>query len=175
EDFAMSVATLVREGALALSIAAFSCAGSAMAAQTPPPAGAMPVGRPRRVQSVQLKDLAAYGAPAATAVHVPGMAAAVVTVGRAVLEEGYGVRNVESDQPVDAHTIFAIASNTKALTAASLSMLADAGKLDMGGRVIEYLPWFRMSDPYVTHAMRVRDLLAHHSGLSLGAGDLLYW
>jgi CubicO group peptidase (beta-lactamase class C family) len=32
-----------------------------------------------------------------------------------------------------------------------------------------------MSDPYVTHEMRVRDLLAHRSGLSLGAGDLLYW
>jgi CubicO group peptidase (beta-lactamase class C family) len=32
-----------------------------------------------------------------------------------------------------------------------------------------------MSDPYVTHEMRIRDLLAHRSGLSLGAGDLLYW
>lgn len=42
-------------------------------------------------------------------------------------------------------------------------------------KVIEHLPWFRMSDPYVTNEMRVRDLLAHRSGLSLGAGDLLYW
>jgi CubicO group peptidase (beta-lactamase class C family) len=41
--------------------------------------------------------------------------------------------------------------------------------------VIEHLPWFRMSDPYITHEMRIRDLLAHRSGLSLGAGDLLYW
>ena len=32
-----------------------------------------------------------------------------------------------------------------------------------------------MSDPYVTGEMRVRDLLAHRSGLGLGAGDLLYW
>jgi CubicO group peptidase (beta-lactamase class C family) len=32
-----------------------------------------------------------------------------------------------------------------------------------------------MSDPYVTREMRIRDLLAHRSGLSLGAGDLLYW
>ena len=32
-----------------------------------------------------------------------------------------------------------------------------------------------MSDPYVTTEMRVRDLLAHRSGLGLGAGDLLYW
>jgi CubicO group peptidase (beta-lactamase class C family) len=32
-----------------------------------------------------------------------------------------------------------------------------------------------MSDPYVTGEMRIRDLLAHRSGLSLGAGDLLFW
>ncbi|MDO5506679.1 MAG: serine hydrolase, partial [Pseudoxanthomonas suwonensis] len=38
-----------------------------------------------------------------------------------------------------------------------------------------HLPWFRMADPYVTREMRIRDLLVHRSGLSLGAGDLLYW
>jgi CubicO group peptidase (beta-lactamase class C family) len=41
--------------------------------------------------------------------------------------------------------------------------------------VIDHLPWFRMSDPYITREMRVRDLLAHRSGLGLGAGDLLFW
>ncbi|HET7268726.1 MAG TPA: serine hydrolase [Oleiagrimonas sp.] len=135
----------------------------------------MPVGQPQLVQSDRLEHLDAYVNRVLKTFDVPGIAVAIVKDGKVVLEKGYGVRNVESGKPVDAHTIFAIASNTKAFTAASLSMLADAGKLKMGGRVIKYLPWFRMSDPYVTHAMRVRDLLAHHSGLSLGAGDLLYW
>ena len=58
---------------------------------------------------------------------------------------------------------------------AALSMLADEGKLDMDDRVVDHLPWFRMSDTYVTGEMRIRDLLAHRSGLGLGAGDLLYW
>jgi CubicO group peptidase (beta-lactamase class C family) len=71
--------------------------------------------------------------------------------------------------------LFAIASNTKAFTSASLSMLADEGKLSLDDRVVDILPWFQMSDAYVTREMRVRDLLAHRSGLSLGAGDLLYW
>ena len=71
--------------------------------------------------------------------------------------------------------MFAIASNTKAFTAAALQMLAEDGKLDMDDRVIDHLPWFRMSDPYITREMRIRDLLAHRSGLGLGAGDLLYW
>jgi CubicO group peptidase (beta-lactamase class C family) len=41
--------------------------------------------------------------------------------------------------------------------------------------VIDYVPWFQMSDPYVTREMTVRDLLVHRSGLGLGAGDLLWW
>ncbi|MBE2211594.1 MAG: serine hydrolase [Xanthomonadaceae bacterium] len=106
---------------------------------------------------------------------VPGIAVAIVKDGRVVLERGYGLREIGKPEKVDAHTMFAIASNTKAFTATALQMLAEDGKLDMNDRVIDHLPWFRMSDPYITHDMRIRDLLAHRSGLSLGAGDLLYW
>ncbi|HPM55798.1 MAG TPA: serine hydrolase [Thermomonas sp.] len=106
---------------------------------------------------------------------VPGVAVAIVKDGQVVLERGYGVRKLGEPVKVDAHTMFAIASNTKAFTAAALNMLQDEGKLKTTDRVIDHLPWFRMSDPYVTREMRIRDLLAHRSGLSLGAGDLLYW
>ncbi|MEQ4573728.1 MAG: serine hydrolase [Gammaproteobacteria bacterium] len=106
---------------------------------------------------------------------VPGIAVAIVEDGQVVLERGYGVREAGKPGAVEATTPFAIASNTKAFTAASLSILADEGKLKLDDRVIDHLPWFRMSDPYVTGEMRIRDLLAHRSGLSLGAGDLLFW
>ena len=106
---------------------------------------------------------------------VPGIAVAIVQDGRVVLERGYGVKEQGKPGKVDERTLFAIASNTKAFTAAALEMLAADGKLQMDDRVIDHLPWFRMSDPYVTREMRVRDLLAHRSGLGLGAGDLLYW
>lgn len=106
---------------------------------------------------------------------VPGIAVAIVSDGKVVMEKGYGPRELGKPAQVDAHTMFAIASNTKAFTAASLSILADDGKLALDDRVIDHLPWFRMSDPYVTSEMRIRDLLSHRSGLSLGAGDLLYW
>ena len=106
---------------------------------------------------------------------VPGVAVAIVKDGRVVMERGYGVRELGKPAKVDEHTMFAIASNTKAFTAASLNMLQDDGKLKTTDRVIDHLPWFRMSDAYVTREMRIRDLLAHRSGLSLGAGDLLYW
>ena len=123
----------------------------------------------------QLGDFAAYVDSARKTFDVPGIAVAIVKDGRVVLEQGFGVRELGKPATVDAHTLFAIASNTKAFTAASLQQLAEAGKLKMDDRVIDHLPWFRMSDPYVTHEMRIRDLLAHRSGLSLGAGDLLYW
>jgi CubicO group peptidase (beta-lactamase class C family) len=106
---------------------------------------------------------------------VPGIAVAVVKDGQVVLERGYGVRELGKPAPVQADTLFAIASNTKAFTATSLNLLAEQGRLKMDDRVIDHLPGFRMSDPYVTGEMRIRDLLSHRSGLSLGAGDLLFW
>lgn len=122
-----------------------------------------------------LADFDAYVDATRKQFDVPGIAVAIVKDGKIVLEMGSGVRKLGDPAKVDAHTRFAIASNTKAFTAASLAILADEKKLDMNDRVVDRLPWFQMSDPYVTREMRVRDLLAHRSGLSLGAGDLLYW
>lgn len=123
----------------------------------------------------QLQDFGAYVDSARKQFDVPGVAVAIVKDGQVVLEQGFGVMETGKAGAVDAHTLFAIASNTKAFTAAALQMLAEQGKLKMDDRVIDHLPWFQMSDPYVTREMRIRDLLAHRSGLGLGAGDLLYW
>ncbi len=107
--------------------------------------------------------------------EVPGIAVAVVKDGQVVFEGGWGVRELGRPAPVDGRTQFAIASNTKAFTAAALAVLVDEGRLDWDDKVTEHLPWFRMSDPYVTANLQVRDLLTHRSGLGLGAGDLLFW
>ncbi|GHA70333.1 serine hydrolase [Cognatilysobacter bugurensis] len=144
--------------------------GAAAATPAPTPRATAP-----GVTPPALAGLDAFVERARSEFDVPGIAVAVVKDGEVVLARGWGVRDLESGAPVEADTLFAIASNTKAFTAASLSMLADEGKLSLDDRVIEHLPWFRMSDPYVTHEMRIRDLLAHRSGLGLGAGDLLYW
>ncbi len=125
--------------------------------------------------AARLAQFDAFVASVQKQFDVPGVAVAIVQDGKIVLERGYGVRELGKPAQVDAHTMFAIASNTKAFTAAALNMLQDEGKLKTTDRVIDHLPWFRMSDAYVTREMRVRDLLAHRSGLSLGAGDLLYW
>lgn len=106
---------------------------------------------------------------------VPGMAVAVVQDGAVVFARGYGIREMGKPEFVDEHTLFAIASNTKAFTSTLLAQLVDEKKLHWDDRVIDHLPWFAMSDPYVTREMTIRDLLVHRSGLGLGAGDLLFW
>ena len=106
---------------------------------------------------------------------VPGLSVAIVKDGKVVLAKGYGVRRMGDPAPVDAHTRFGIASNTKLFTATALALLVEEGKVEWDKPVIDYLPTFAMSDPYVTHELTVRDLLVHRSGLGLGAGDLLWW
>ncbi len=110
-----------------------------------------------------------------TAFQVPGISLAIVKDGQVVTARGYGVRAAGGDTAVDAGTLFPIASNSKVFTAIALGLLVEAGTLEWDAPVITYLPWFRLSDPFVTRELTVRDLLVHRSGLGLGAGDLLWW
>ena len=110
-----------------------------------------------------------------TTFEVPGVALAVVKDGKVVVAKGYGVRRLGEPTRVDATTLFGIASNTKVFTAVALGLLVEEGKIAWDAPVITYLPWFRLSDPYVTRELTIRDLLVHRSGLGLGAGDLLWW
>ncbi|GEM_PF-63618 len=105
--------------------------------------------------------------------HVPGLAVAVVKDDSVVFQKAYGVQNITTGAPVDIHTRFAIGSTTKAMTVMALGMLVDEGKLHWDDRVIDHLPSFRLSDPYVTRDVRIRDLLTHRTGLG-GEGDLLW-
>ncbi|MGI4886296.1 MAG: serine hydrolase [Janthinobacterium lividum] len=123
-------------------------------------------------------DVAAVDAVVAHALQtfkVPGMAVAVVKDGKVVLAKGYGVRSVATKAPVDANTLFGIASNTKAFTTAALGLLVDEGKLRWDDKVTDYIPEFKLYDPYATAEFTVRDLLCHRSGLGLGAGDLMFF
>ncbi|KQX00211.1 serine hydrolase [Massilia sp. Root418] len=106
---------------------------------------------------------------------VPGIAIAIVKDGKVVAAKGYGVRRLGEPAPVTGRTLFEVASNSKAFTAAALAMLVDEGKLKWDDPVTKHLPGFQMYDAYVTGAMTVRDLLTHRSGLGLGAGDLMWW
>lgn len=106
----------------------------------------------------------------------PGLGISLVRGGETVLARGYGVRRQDRpDSRVDETTLFAVASNTKAVTAASLGMLVDEERVEWDAPVRTYLPDLRLSDPFITERITVRDLLSHRAGFGLGAGDLLFW
>jgi CubicO group peptidase (beta-lactamase class C family) len=105
--------------------------------------------------------------------HVPGLSVAVVKDDSIVFQKAYGVRDWNTKAPFDLHTRSAIGSTTKAMTVMALGMLVDEKKLSWDDRVIDHLPDFRLSDPYVTRDLRIRDLLTHRSGIG-GSGDLLW-
>ena len=132
-----------------------------------------PAGHAQRAVDVEALD--AYFAAARSAWNVPGFAVAIVKDDAIVLAQGYGVREVGRPDAVDAHTLFAIASNTKAFTAAALARLVDEGRLRWDDRVADRLPFFELYSPYVTQEIRVRDLLSHRSGLGTYSGDLVWY
>ena len=104
-----------------------------------------------------------------------GVAIAVVKDNKIVHLKGYGTTSVNSNEKVNENTLFAIASNSKAFTATALAMLVDEGKLSWLDKVVDYIPEFKMYDPYVTENFNIQDLLTHRSGMGLGAGDLMFF
>lgn len=130
---------------------------------------------PTAAQQPDLRALDRTIAQAREAWGVPGLAVAIVKDGDVVLAKGYGVRSITEGGAVDENTLFAIASNSKAFTTASLAMLVDDGTLSWDDRVQDWLPWFEMYDPWVSHEMRIQDLLCHRSGLGTYSGDLLWY
>lgn len=105
----------------------------------------------------------------------PALGVAVVKDGQPILTRGYGVKRQGATDPADEHTLFAIASNTKNVTAAALAILVDEGKVKWDEPVRTYLPGFTLSDPFIGERITVRDTLSHRAGFGLGAGDLLFW
>ncbi|MGZ3944881.1 MAG: serine hydrolase, partial [Mucilaginibacter sp.] len=104
---------------------------------------------------------------------VPGIAVAIVKEGKVVYAKGYGVTSLATGKKVDENTLFGIASNSKAFTVAAIGILCDEGKLHLDDKVTDYIPEFKLYDPWVTSEFTIRDLLCHRSGLGLGAGDLM--
>ena len=112
---------------------------------------------------------------------VPGMAVAVVKDGEVVFMKGYGNAvmgdSVTAPVPVTPQTQFVIASTSKAFTAGFLANVMDEyPEIKWDAPVINYLPDFKMYDPWVTKNFQVREIMSHHSGFnSYALDDLPPW
>lgn len=156
-------------GALALALL---LPGAAPAAELPPPATpgtTIPAGQID--QALAALDAIARGIMQRSG--VPGMAVVVVRDGRTVFARGYGVRKVGAPEPVDADTVFPLASLSKPVSATVVAAEVAAGRIGWDTPVIDHLPGFALADPYVTAHVTIGDFFAHRSGLPDHAGDQL--
>jgi CubicO group peptidase (beta-lactamase class C family) len=94
---------------------------------------------------------------------VPGLALGVIENG-AVTIRGIGVTNVEDPLPVNAHTVFPIASISKTFAATAMMRLVEQGKVDLKAPVRTYIPEFRVRDEAVSRDVTVWHLLTHLGG-----------
>jgi CubicO group peptidase (beta-lactamase class C family) len=101
-----------------------------------------------------------------------GLSVVVVKNGEVVFKKGYGLQNSTESAPYTTATLSTCASTTKAMTAVCMSMLIDEGKVKWTDKVSDILPEFKLSNPYVTEEITVKDLFTHNTGL--GNADLLW-
>ena len=106
--------------------------------------------------------------------RVPGIAIGIIKDGKLIYSKGFGVSSIRTKKAVNSETLFGIASNTKAFTAAALGLLIDEKMINWDDKVTKYIPEFRLYDPLATQEITIRDLLCHRSGLATGVGDLMH-
>ncbi len=127
------------------------------------------------VAQPNLKEIEKYITQAQVDWQVPGMAVAIVKDGKIIYAKGFGVLEKGKKQKVDAQSMFAIASNTKAFVSASLAHLVWEEKISWDDKVVSFLPYFELYDNYTTNEATLKDILSHRTGLGTFSGDVIWY
>lgn len=106
---------------------------------------------------------------------LPGLALVVVKDGQVVVMKGYGERDISTHAPVNEHTQFMIASNTKLFTGTVLAQLAQQKKISLDDKISKYYPWYQLYDSLSSSAVTIRDMLCHRLGTKTFQGDFTFW
>jgi D-alanyl-D-alanine carboxypeptidase len=94
--------------------------------------------------------------------HIPGAAVAVIRNHKVILQQGFGMANIEQNIPVTATTAYQLASTTKPFTAMAIMMLVEGGKVSLDEKAATYLSWL----PQIYREVTVKQLLTHTSGVN---------
>lgn len=140
-----------------------------LADTTPPQTGGVPI--PNGQIDKAIANVDAIASDVMKRSGIPDMAVAVVRDGRTIYAKGSGVRRIGEGQLVDADTVFQIASLSKTLAASVVAHEVGAGIVKWDTPVVAHLPWFKLSDPWVTQHVTIADMFSHRSGLPAHAGD----
>ncbi|WP_141893572.1 serine hydrolase [Microbacterium kyungheense] len=172
---AVGVAVLILSGATGCTFADVATEPTAAPTSTvDPDPGADALATVTRAQvEAAVDDLSASVWTAMEASGTPGIAVGVVYQGEVLYADGFGVRDLDSGEPVDADTVFALASVSKSIGASVVARAIDEGYVTWDTPVADHLDGFTLSDPYVGAHVTIADMYAHRSGLSKHAGDEL--
>jgi len=169
-------------GAFALSLALAGCAAPVRAASQPVACEAATPPVPNEFSGIDIPATQIDAAVAQvdvlaqklmTSSGIPGMAVAVVRDGKTVFAKGYGVRSLDTGVPVDADTVFQLASMSKSIGASVIAHQVGAGVVGWDTRVQKLMPAFKLNEWYASSNATIGDLYAHRSGLPEHIGDLL--
>lgn len=117
------------------------------------------------LDAARVEAMRTFLADAIKTLGVPGAGFALIENGKVVYEGGVGVKEVGKSDPVDAHTLFMIASNTKGMSTLLLSELVDEDKLKWDQKVVEVYPAFRLGSDATTKSVEVKHLVCACTGL----------
>jgi CubicO group peptidase (beta-lactamase class C family) len=145
---------------------------AALAATMPAAAGASQA-TPAAAGGLDVDAIDRFAAEALAEYGVPGAAVAIVHRGEPVLVRGYGVRSIDGNDPVDADTVFQLASNTKPMTAFTYGTLVDEGVTAWDTPASALVADLRLVDEYAALHANALDLLSHRAGFPEFFGDLL--
>lgn len=104
---------------------------------------------------------------------VPGVAVGVVYQDEVLFAEGFGVRRADGNEPVDADTVFQVASVSKPVASTIVAGVVGQGAANWTDPAVGWFPDLALADPYVTANATLADLLSHRTGLPTIAGNLL--
>lgn len=102
-----------------------------------------------------------------------GAAACIFHHNEIVYTLTHGVKRAGTEDSIDRHTVFRLASVSKGFAGILAAILQEEGIITMDDRIIEYLPGFRLKDSVNTHDLTIRHVLSHTSGLVPHAYDNL--
>ena len=94
---------------------------------------------------------------------VAGLAIGIVE-GEQVYAKGFGVKSIETREPVTASSLFHLASVSKTFVATAVMQLAEQGKLELDDRLLTYLPDFTLDDESYRQ-ITVQQMLSHTAGM----------
>jgi CubicO group peptidase (beta-lactamase class C family) len=103
--------------------------------------------------------------------HIPGMGMVIITptkpgdMNRDVHIRGFGVASEKTQEPINADTIFCVASTTKLFNAHALGILVDQQKLDWEAPIKNYSKVF-FKNQTMADNVNLIDLLSHRTGFA---------